>query len=1048
VSWLFLAAYTCSGIAGLIYQVCWTRLLTLYLGHSTAAASAVVAAFLGGLAAGAAVAGAYASRLTSRQALIGYAALEALVAGAALALPLEIRLFEPLLASAYADGTRPVTFGLLRLAACLVMVFVPATALGATFPLAVRWFTADSDDRARSAGVLYALNTAGAAAGALLAGFLFIPRLGITRTTWIGVAASLTATACVAVVSRYDRSSPATPTVSAPRRAQRKTRVRARHINAPWLAALVLGLSGFAALLHEIAWTRVLTMVFGPTTYAFAATLAAVIIGIAIGAALSASIVSRTRQPALWLAIVLACAGGAGILTSALAGGPLPRLVAEQIARSPDLFGELLWRGAILTAALVIPTSALIGAAFPLALALIDDPARSAASEFGTVYAVNTLGSVAGSLAAGFLFIPALGLETTLRIVMICLAVSAVLVLSFGVMTTRARIGGAIASVLALSTVPFSAPWDRELLASGVYLYAPFIPQGLPLEPLLKAGQLLYYREGATGTVSVKRLTGTNTLAVDGKTDASNRGDMLTQKLVGHLPLLLHPAPRQVAIVGLGSGVTAGAVLTHPVDRVDVIELSPEVVEASAAFLEENRSALADPRARLLVADGRSHLQFSGQKYDVLISEPSNPWIAGVAALFTREFFLTARARLAPGGIICQWANAYNISDQDLRAIVATFQSVFPNGTAWLVGADDVVLIASDQPLDARLRALEQHFTRAGVADDLKRVRAMTPFTLLSLFVAGPRELGRYSGGAALLTDDRMTLEFSAPRELGSRRAGGNSATLKALLDQTTAPPAVREWRARATFQDWSDRADMMAGRDAFTDALQDYSKALSLAPNHPRAIGGLVRMAILTHREAEVLAQLEPSSSTAPTSRHVAVARSRLLAARGDSAAALAEVQRVLDQSDDAGALEQLASLHADAGDVARLDVVVERMRRVMPAHAATHYFAAVAQLLGGNAAAALRAAEASVAIDRDYAAAYDLIGAAHSQLGDRVSARDAFMTSLRFDAHDSTAYANLGVLAFESGAVDDAIDYFAEALWLDPNSAVAREGLRRAWH
>jgi spermidine synthase len=1041
VSWLFLLAYTCSGLAGLIYQVCWTRLLTLYIGHTTAAASAVVAAFLGGLAVGAAIAGSYAQRLTPRQAILSYAALEVFVAIAALLLPIEMQAFTPILAWAYADGTSQTLFPAVRLVACLVMVFIPAFALGATFPLAVRWFATDNGNRARSGGALYALNTAGAAAGALLAGFVLIPRIGVTGTTWVGVAVSAVAAACAATAA--GRTSTA-PEVTRPSR--RVTRVSPGTSGPQWLAILVLGLSGFAALLHEIAWTRVLTMVFGPTTYAFAATLAVVIAGMAVGSAVSTALVARTRQPSFWLAAVLAAAAAVSIYTSSLAGGVIPRSVAEQIAQAPDLFNELLWRGALLTAALILPTSAFLGAAFPLALAMVDDRTRSAAGQFGAIYAVNTLGSVVGSLAAGFALIPAFGLEMTLRIVALCVVLGAVLVLSFAALSRSARMRGAIVSAAAMLVMFFSTPWDRELLASGVYLYAQFVPEELPLEPMLKAGTLLYYREGAAATVSVKRLTGTNTLAVDGKTDASNRGDMLTQKLVAHLPLLMHDNPRDVAIVGLGSGVTVAAALTHPIAGVDVLEISPEVVEASYVFIEENRNALADPRTHLLLADGRSHLQLSRQQYDVIISEPSNPWIAGVAALFTREFFLAARDRLAPGGVICQWANAYNISDQDLRSIVATFRSVFPHGTAWLVGGDDVVLIASDEPLDQRLALIERQWNRRGVAEDLQRAGAVEPFTLWSLFVGGPPELERYALSAPVLTDDRMTLEFSAPRELGSRNAGTNGATLRELRAAGAGPEVIRRTHESARAAQWRHRADMMAQRDAFSDAYQDYWRALALDAADEKALAGMVRTAVLTKRGSDALRQLATLPGDVQLTTSLLVAKSRLLASTGAAADALQAVAKALEEQPHApAALEQLASLQADAADAAALERAVQRMRAAMPTSASTHYYAAVLAFLREDAATALGLSRHAVAADASYAAAYDLMGAAHAKLGEREEARAAFHQSLRFDAHDSTAYANLGVLALEAGERHAATDYFAEALWLDPESAVAREGLRR---
>jgi spermidine synthase len=729
VSWLFLLAYTCSGLAGLVYEVSWTRLLTLYIGHTTAAASAVVAAFLGGLAIGAAGGGVVASRLSPRQALHSYIGLELLVVVVALLLPIELRALTPLLRWAYADAAPGLLFPAIRLVSCLAMVFIPATALGATFPMAVRWFAHRSADPARISGALYALNTVGATIGSLLAGFSLIPAIGISGTTYFGMAGSIVAAGLVSVVAtrerdrevrlkpdttidahRPPRPDPTSAATTAPETGRRTVRATARTRSTmsgrapdtpshaqPWLAIPVLAVSGFAALVHEIAWTRILALVLGPTTYAFSATLAAVVAGVAIGSGIGTWLLGRMRAGAHagWLAGVLAVAAVTIVITSTLAGSYVPSTVAHQIAESPGSFSALLRQGMILTSLLVLPTAICLGAAFPLALAIAGDPAHSAARRFGLVYAVNTIGSVSGTLAAGFVLIPWLGLATTLAAAAFCLVAGALAVVALADVDTRARITGYAAATVAVLAILFAPPWDQELLASGVYLYAPFVPKSLDLETQLKAGTLLYYKDGAPATVSVKRLTGTTTLAVDGKTDASNRSDMLTQKLAAHLPLLLHDSPRTVAIVGLGSGVTVGAALSHPIERADVVEISPEVVEASRYFDEENHKALADPRTHLIVGDGRSHLLLSRRQYDVIISEPSNPWIAGVAALFTREFFEGARDRLAPGGIICQWAHTYTISERDLRSIVATFRSVFPHGTAWRVNDADVLLVAS-----------------------------------------------------------------------------------------------------------------------------------------------------------------------------------------------------------------------------------------------------------------------------------------------------------------------------------------------------------------
>ena len=1056
--WLFLLAYTCSGLAGLVYEVSWTRLLTLYIGHTTAAASAVVGAFLGGLAIGAAVGGRWAARFTRRQSLLAYIALELAVAVLAIVLPLELRTLTPVLQWAYADGQSAVLFPLVRLSACLLLVFVPAAALGATFPVATRWFATDAADPARASGWLYALNTTGAAVGALLAGFFLIPTIGLRASVMLGVGLSTLAAALVwLIVRKGDRAvadRAASPVRAAKHRGGRsKSRApdtpSVAPTSAPWLAAGVLGLTGFASLMHEIVWTRILALVLGPTIYAFAATVAIVIGGVAIGSALGAWLLGRIRRPELWLASTLAVAALATTITSSLAGNDIPRVVAARWADASVSFGQQLADGLTLATALILPTAVSLGVAFPLALAIAGAVREDVSQRFGVVYAINTIGAVSGSLAAGFVFIPRLGLQMTLTVVSICLIAAAIAVSVAAVRVRRARIASALMAAAAIVVLAISPPWDRELLASGAYMYAPFVPKDVNLETLLKAGTLLYYREGAAATVSVKRLTGTTTLAVDGKTDASNRGDMLTQKLVAHLPLLLHDSPRNIGIIGLGSGVTLGSALRHPIGRAEVIEISPEVVEASRFFAAENGNALADPRTHLVVGDGRSHMLLTTQQYDVIISEPSNPWIAGVAALFTREFFETARDRLAPDGVICQWANAYTISDADLRSIVATFRAVFPDGTAWLVGPDDVLLVGSrgTQPIADRLSRLSVHWQRPGVAEDLASSAVVEPFSVLSLYAGGPGELARYAEGAPMLVDDRMSLEFSAPREIRRRESGENSAALAALRDPAHGPSAIREALARPTSAQWANRGAMMARRDAHTVAYDDYLRAWRLDPRNQDALDGLVRTAVVLRRGEEALTAIQSAEGALLDQPALLIARSKLLAATGATSEAIAMAQRAASIAPRVTtALEQLASLFADGDNVPELERTLTALNAVAPAAAPTRYYEAVLALLQDRPEEAVRLAGEAVAIDKSYAPVYDLLGAAHTKLGHEHEARAAFEASLGFDAHDSTAYTNLGLIELAAGHRDRAARHFAEALWLVPDSRIAREGLARA--
>ena len=361
---------------------------------------------------------------------------------------------------------------------------------------------------------------------------------------------------------------------------------------------------------------------------------------------------------------------------------------------------------------MLLPLACVLGAAFPIGAALAARSDEGVTRDVSLVYGINTIGAVAGSLGGAFVLLPLLGLQQTLHVAGVLALGAGCLAFVAGRLSSRQRVMTA-ATAVATAVLIFAMPaWDIDLLSSGGYTYAADVDDPeLDLATSLKAGTVLYYKEGATATVSVRRLAGTVALAIDGKVDASNWADMLTQKLLAHLPLLLHPDPHDVCIIGLGSGVTLGAALRHRIDRADVVEISAEVVEASSFFADDNGLALEDPRTRLIVGDGRSHLQLSAEQYDVIISQPSNPWMAGVAALFTREFFLAARERLTPGGIFCQWAHTYDIADADLRSIAATFMNVFPNGTLWLVGTP-----ARRSPAPARL-ALARLLAAAGAFD-------------------------------------------------------------------------------------------------------------------------------------------------------------------------------------------------------------------------------------------------------------------------------------------------------------------------------------------
>ena len=1049
---LLYLAFACSGAAALIYETTWTRLLTLFMGHTVAAASTVLAAFMGGLAIGAALAGRVSPRLDRSTALRAYAIVELAIAGFAFALPFELDLLEPLLAAAYADdgGT---TFVLTRLVCSLFVVTVPAVAMGATLPLVIRWRIGSAARAGRDTGVLYASNTIGAAAGAVLSGFVLLPAAGLRVTTAVGIALNLVSAGLAWRLARSkvegrgaggeqdasikhklkprpSRQTPRQPSPLAPR-------------PSTLIAVVALAVSGCVSLILQVAWTRIIALVLGPTTFAFSAMVATFITGIALGALLGGW-GSRTRAAPWLLSICLMTSGLAAAAAAAWAPA-VPLMVADAVAAPDASFAAVVRLQSAVIAGLMLPMTVAFGAAFPLAVALAAHHEDVVSRDVAHVYTANTAGAIVGALAGGFLLVPWLGLQNTVKAAaaLACAGAAAVALMHAGrrVVPVVAAVG---VTAIALAAVTFMPPWDREILSSGAYKYAPYM-EGPHRDALLRAGRLLYYQEGAAATVSVRELTGSRSLAIDGKVDASNGGDMLTQRLLAHLPLLLHPRPRDVGIIGLGSGVTLGSALRHPVERVDTLEISPEVVAASRFFERENHGALADRRARLIIGDGRSHLAFTRREYDVIISEPSNPWMAGVAALFTREFFSAARDRLAAGGIMCQWAHAYDISDDDLRSIVATFSAVFPHASLWLAGEADVLLIGSLEPIGTKLAGVRDAWSRAGVAADLAEVDVRSPETLLTLFAADRTGLKQYVRDAAVQRDDLMQLEFSGPRSIYGKSTHDNAAMLRQLAATANLPDTVRAaWRAPRTA---ANRGAMHLRAEAFRAAFADFERALEHDPTDNEAVDGLLRAAAGAGRLQDAERILNGLHARNPTNVHAATGLSRLIAARGDFAGA-AEVLRPLfaRPTPDLRAVDQLASIFADAGDTESLSAVVRDLGRVAPGSEQALYYEATLHFMSDRPSEAVAAAERLRARNGRHARCLNLLGAAYAMLGRGDAAREAFAASIEADPRDPGAYVNLGTFELQAGRPSEAEDYFAEALTLDPASAPAQQGLAHA--
>jgi spermidine synthase len=1084
---LLVVLYTASGAAALVYEVVWTRMLALQLGHTVAAASTVLAAFMGGLAAGAWIGGRVVTAKTAGDGVANpmrvYAALEIVIAASALVLPFALHATTPVLAWAYADGTAPVRFAAVRVIVSLALLGVPAMAMGATYPIAAAWLaraagpasrSAQPDSHAKAgamsaAGMLYAANTAGAAVGAIAAGFWLIPALGLRGSTWVGVALNVLAAGGALWLPR--RAAATTMNAKTAEHAE-KAKVRSQKSETkgtaykrkesfprplrsivvtptPRLATVAVAISGFAALAYEVAWTRLLALVIGPTTYAFATMAAAFITGLAIGSAIGTPLSRRVARPAVWMAALLVVGGVASVAAAWFAANRLPLRVAAQVADPNVVFSRVILGEAFTVALLLLPTTVALGATFPLALAAASLPSNIAPAA-ARVYTANTLGAIAGALAAGFVLIPQLGVRTTFLVAALTAAIGGAACTALLIRGARSRVIAAAATVAAIVAIVSIPEWDRALLASGAYKYAPYI-QPADLDTVLHAGTLEYYKEGATGTVSVRALPGARTLAIDGKVDASNSGDMLTQRMLGLLPVLIHGRARDIAVIGLGSGVTVGSALAPgTVEHADVIEISPEVVAASRLFDTESGTPLADPRVRLIVGDGRSHLLLTPRQYDVIVSEPSNPWMAGVASLFTREFFEAARARLHPGGLLCQWAHTYDISPADLQSIVRTFASVFPRGTMWLVGEGDLLLIgANGGDIDEKLAAIAEGCRKGTTAAMLATLgirEAAAPFTVLSLYAGGARELARYGGETPIQTDDRMALEYSAPRGIYGLAANDNTAAIRALAPADP-PPAIRAAFTAATDASWVSRGAMLLKAEAFGLAFEAFRKAAELNSPNADALAGLVDAAAGAHREAEARDWLTALAAREANNAPVRVALARVLAAAGQLEAAADMATAALRiEPGDAAAGEQLASIFADAGDAERLTAIADQLAARFPNRPDPAYYRATALFMRGRTEDALAIVQPVAAAHPDHARAHNLLGAACATLDRRECAERAFEASIRANPHDDATYVNFGTFQLQHANVDAALRTFADALAVNPQSDAARNGLAQA--
>ena len=767
-----------SGGCALVYEVVWLRSLRLVFGTTTAATGTTLAIFLGGLGIGGLVLGRRADRAADPLRL--YARLELGAAlGALASLPLIALARSVYLAAGGASALGPVAATALRIGLCALVLGPPTFLMGGTLPAAVRVLEHAADRSRRTVGLLYGVNTLGAMVGAAWATFVSLEQWG-TALTLLG------AGALNLIVAGFAFALTQRPGGRAQRRQEARARGReatrpAQHAadatpSAPvWLVLGASGAVGAAFLSMELVWYRMLAPILGGSTYTIGLVLALALLGIGAGGLLYAA--GRTERRPTLFAFTVTCLLEAFFIALPYALGDRVALFAmdSRTWAGPSL-PALVATWAAVTAVVVLPAAVVAGYQFPLLIALLGTREYTVGREVGWAYATNTAGGIAGSLAAGFGLLPLLTAPGLWRAVVYLLLGLAAVSAAHTLRQVRPARWLALAAVLGVLDVVLCAAdgptafWRHTAIGAGrVETTAPGANGVRRLLNSKRAG-VLWEAEGRESSIALDRVDA-YTLVVNGKSDGNALGDAPTQVMGGLMGALLHPEVKRALVIGLGTGSTAGWLAALPsIERVDVLELEPAVLHVAEECSPVNQSVLRNPKVRIILGDGREFLLTTPERYDLIFSEPSNPYRAGVASLFTREFYRAAAARLRPGGVFVQWLQSYDIEPRSVAAVYATLGAVFPSVETWetIVGGD-LLMTASLEPRAHDLVALRARLTTEPFQSAVERIWGVSGIEgLYSAYVANAAfaaNLARDSG--RINTDDRTFLEFEFARSVG-----------------------------------------------------------------------------------------------------------------------------------------------------------------------------------------------------------------------------------------------------------------------------------------
>jgi spermidine synthase len=737
---LILILFFFSGLAGLSYQVVWIKLLSQIFGHTIYAVSSVVAAFMGGLALGSYVWGRLAGTFSSPLRL--YAALELGIGLYALSFIFLFPLFDQFyIAVFHFLNLNYSSLSITRILFSLLVLILPTFLMGGTFPVLCKFYIQHASEIGTSTAVLYGLNTAGAVIGAGLAGFLLIEKFGITCTTLLMVLVNFTIALVFFVLSREPQAVPINASAEIP-----------EHKEGMKAILILYAISGFAAMALEVLWTRELTIVFLSSTYSFTAVVATFLVGLAIGSLwISKLKVSAQNAARLFYQIEY------GIALSTLVALPLLRylpqtLYIQAVSAQTISWGSEIFFNFIASFAVILVPTFLMGAAFPVVCSLYAGSSRRISVVVGEVYAYNTVGSIAGTLVAGFILIPVWGVFHSIILMSgLSFVISFIVVLYFRQYQNRKVQTG----------------W--QFIFAAVYLLPAlfFIGRGDGFRPLPADTAVLFSREDVSAEVKVlKHSTGTVSLYINEKQQGGTQVRQ-SERWTGQIPLIFHPHPDTILVIGLGSGVTLNAISEGGARSITCVDLIGSLREAARYFSDINGDVLnKSDRVKFIVADGINYLNLVEQNYDLILCDIVHPDDVGAGGLYAREFYTSCRARLQPGGFLAQWLILDQLSSHDLQTILYTFLSVFPEMQIYLGHETSqfqkLLLIGSAQMITVDPVLISNRLDTAVFSGELPGQN--DAFSFLSYYIADGHTLRQKNGEVPLNTFDHPLIEYSSPR--------------------------------------------------------------------------------------------------------------------------------------------------------------------------------------------------------------------------------------------------------------------------------------------